>query len=124
VTTTPATGSTGASSSDASGTDGGSTTSTPATPPATTPSGSSSSSGSAGDSVLQAIYAYLQQVIQTLGNDTTSGSVTITAKAKLDLLAGAVVGASLTVKESSAAGLLQSITAATTNRPASDAASA
>ncbi len=65
-------------------------------------------------------------MLATLGNTTQSGSVTISAKAKLELLAGAVVGASLTVKETTAAGFLKSITGATADSgtPSTGAATA
>jgi len=118
VVTTPVANTAPNDTTDTSGADGSSAASTPtSSTPATTSTGSgtTSSPGSLGDTALQAIYAYLEQVIATLGNNTQSGSVTISAKAKLDLLAGAVVGASLTVKESSAAGFLASITQATTD---------
>lgn len=52
-----------------------------------------------------------------LGTPTLSGSLRISAKAKLDLLAGAVVGARPTVRETSAANFLQIVTNATTDNP-------
>ncbi len=56
---------------------------------------------------------YLTKVLDAIGTDSQSGSVTFSAKAKLELLATTVGAASLTPDESAAAGLLKRIAAAT-----------
>ena len=92
------------------GTAGSSVPTTTATP---TPASTDGTSAPGTPSPFDAIFAYLKDVMAALGTTTQSGSVTLSAKAKLDLLAGAVVGASLTVRESTGAGFLKRITSAT-----------
>lgn len=130
TTTTPATTGTTPATTDTTGsTATGDTTGTAGTTgttgttdgSATTPASTDGTSGPT--SLLDAIFAYLKDVLAELGTTTQAGNVTITAKAKLDLLAGAVVAASLTVKESTAAGFLKSITSATTDAGATSGTS-
>ena len=76
----------------------------------TTPLAPSSTGGG-----VSSLLDYLQQVFDTLGATTTSGTVTFSAKAKIELLASAVSAASITPQESAAASLLKSVAAATTD---------
>ena len=84
---------------------------------ATTPPATSSSVGGGISSLLD----YLQQVFDALGTTTTAGSVTFSAKAKIELLASTVGAASITPQESTAAALLKNIAAATTDTTAPSA---
>ncbi len=117
TTTDPTAGSTAAAPASTD-TTSGSTSTTPgasttgATP---TPASTDGTSATTPQTLFDAIFAYLKDVLATLGSTTQSGSVTISAKAKLDLLAGAVVGASLTVRESTGAGFLKNVTGAITD---------
>ena len=125
VPTTGTNASTGTPASTA--TMGGATatdSSVPTTTARPTPASTDGTSSPDTQSLFDAIFAYLKDVMATLGTTTQSGSVTISAKAKLDLLAGAVVGASLTVRESTGAGFLKSITNATADSGSPPAGSA
>ena len=105
-------------------TTGGTTdSSVPTTTATPTPASTDGTSAPGTQLLFDAIFAYLKDVLAALGTPTQSGSVTISAKAKLDLLAGALVGASLTVRESTGAGFLKSITGATADSGTTPAAS-
>jgi len=107
ATTTPADPTTTDPSSSASTASTPSATSTPATPTTTSVGGGVSS-----------LLSYLQQVLDVLGTTTTSGSVTFSAKAKLELLSSAVGAAALDPTEASAASLLKNVVGATTDATA------
>jgi len=106
-TATPADPTTTDPSSSASTASTPSGTSTPATPTTTSVGGGVSS-----------LLSYLQQVLDVLGTTTTSGSVTFSAKAKLELLSSAVGAASLDPTEARAASLLKNVVGATTDATA------
>jgi hypothetical protein len=111
ATTVPATGAADASASDATP---AATTSVAAPPAATSAAGGGSAS----------LFDYLQQVLDAIGTSTTSGSVTFSARAKLELLASAVGAASITPAETTAAGVLRGFAAATTDGSATAATAA
>ncbi len=67
---------------------------------------------------VSSLLDYVQQVLNALGTSTSSGSVTFSAKAKIELLVSAVGAASITPLESTAAGLLKGVAAATTDATA------
>ncbi|MBS0374808.1 MAG: hypothetical protein JSR73_09490 [Proteobacteria bacterium] len=105
-----ATGATAASGTDPAAPPA--TTTPAATDPAATPAGSDTGStlpSSATGGGTGGIFDFLRQVLDAIGTPTTAGSVTISAKAKLTLLASAVGNASLTPTEAGAADFLKRI---------------
>jgi hypothetical protein len=73
---------------------------------------------------VSSLLDYVHQLLNALGTSTTGGSVTFSAKAKLELLVSAVSAASITSQEATAAALLKSVAAATTDASAPAAAAA
>jgi hypothetical protein len=108
----------GTGASDAASTTGagavgaGATAATPvpgaasAAGPAAPPAGAATAS-----SALDAMFAYLNAVVAALGSGNQIGAVTLSARAKLTLLAGAVSAQSISPQEAAGAGFLKRVTA-------------
>jgi hypothetical protein len=73
---------------------------------------------------LSSLLDYLRQLLDALGTTTTQGTVTFTAKAKVELLGNAVAGATIAAPESAAAAFLKRILASTTDGASTSPAAA